>query len=66
MANRATLYQLWIRADRNSVADQSSCYLDYMLYGLRGYNKVVTEEMEAIYRNNQELSGRMGEARLYA
>lgn len=32
-------------------------YVDYMLYGLRGYNGIATEEMEAIYRNNQEFSG---------
>jgi len=32
-------------------------YVDYMLYGLRGYNKVASEEMGAIYRNNQEFNG---------
>lgn len=32
-------------------------YVDYMLYGLRGYNNIASEEMEAIYRNNQEFSG---------
>ncbi len=35
-------------------------YVDYMLYGLRGYNRIATEEIEAIYRNNQEYSGRVG------
>ena len=34
-------------------------YVDYMLYGLRGYNKVATEELSAIYRNNQAFSGRV-------
>ena len=34
-------------------------YVDYMLYGLRGYNKVATEELSAIYRNNQEFNGRV-------
>jgi hypothetical protein len=34
-------------------------YVDYMLYGLRGYNKVATEELNAIYRNNQEFNGRV-------
>ena len=37
-----------------------SVYVDYMLYGLRGYNKIATEELQAIYRNNQELDGRVG------
>jgi hypothetical protein len=32
-------------------------YVDYMLYGLRGYNGIASEEMEAIYRNNQESNG---------
>lgn len=34
-----------------------SVYVDYMLYGLRGYNKIATEELEAIYRNNQKPNG---------
>lgn len=34
-------------------------YVDYMIYGLRGYNQVATEEMAAIFRNNQEFSGRV-------
>jgi hypothetical protein len=34
-------------------------YVDYMLYGLRGYNKIATEELHAIYRNNQEFDGRL-------
>lgn len=34
-------------------------YVDYMLYGLRGYNGVASEEMDAIYRNNQEFSGQV-------
>jgi hypothetical protein len=32
-------------------------YVDYMLYGLRGYNNVATEELLTIYRNNQEANG---------
>jgi hypothetical protein len=32
-------------------------YVDYMLYGLRGYNDVASEELRAQYRNNQELNG---------
>lgn len=32
-------------------------YVDYMLYGLRGYNKIATEELQAIYHNNQEANG---------
>ncbi|HKW97538.1 MAG TPA: hypothetical protein VJN43_07375 [Bryobacteraceae bacterium] len=32
-------------------------YVDYMLYGLRGYHDVAVEEMLAEYRNNQEYSG---------
>ncbi|HWA93852.1 MAG TPA: hypothetical protein VG844_04560 [Terracidiphilus sp.] len=32
-------------------------YVDYMLYGLRGYNDVALREIEAIYKNNQEPNG---------
>jgi hypothetical protein len=32
-------------------------YVDYMLYGLRGYHGVAVEELLAEYRNNQEYSG---------
>ena len=32
-------------------------YVDYMLYGLRGYQQVAAEELDAIYRNNQEYGG---------
>jgi hypothetical protein len=32
-------------------------YVDYMLFGLRGYSDVATEELRAQYRNNQETSG---------
>ncbi|MGE5294356.1 MAG: hypothetical protein ACM3VT_05970, partial [Solirubrobacterales bacterium] len=32
-------------------------YVDYMLYGLRGYHDVAAEEMLAMYRNNQEANG---------
>lgn len=32
-------------------------YVDYMLYGLRGYNSVAAEELQAQYRNNQETNG---------
>lgn len=32
-------------------------YVDYMLYGLRGYDDVAAEELRAQYRNNQELNG---------
>jgi hypothetical protein len=35
-------------------------YVDYMLYGLRGYNKIATEEIEAIYHNNQGPDGQLG------
>jgi hypothetical protein len=34
-------------------------YVDFMLYGLRGYNTIATEELQAIYRNNQEFNGRV-------
>jgi hypothetical protein len=34
-------------------------YVDYMIYGLRGYRGVATEELAAQYRNNQEYSGRI-------
>ena len=34
-------------------------YVEYMLYGLRGYNEVATDELRAIYRNNQEFNGRV-------
>lgn len=32
-------------------------YVDYMLYGLRGYHGVAAEELQAQYRNNQETNG---------
>lgn len=32
-------------------------YVDYMLYGLRGYHAIAAEEIAAIYHNNQEFSG---------
>ncbi len=32
-------------------------YVDYMLYGLRGYPGIASEELAAIYRNNQEFNG---------
>ena len=32
-------------------------YVDYMLFGLRGYDHVASEEIEAMYRNNQEFNG---------
>jgi hypothetical protein len=32
-------------------------YVDYMLYGLRGYPSIATEELRAMYRNNQEFNG---------
>lgn len=34
-------------------------YVDYMIYGLRGYNRIAAEEMAAIFQNNQEFSGRV-------
>lgn len=35
-------------------------YVDYMLYGLRGYNNIATEELQAIFRNNQGPDGHLG------
>lgn len=32
-------------------------YIDYMLFGLRGYGAVAAEEIDAQYRNNQEQNG---------
>ncbi|HYM05071.1 MAG TPA: hypothetical protein VEU11_00785 [Terriglobales bacterium] len=37
-------------------------YVDYMLYGLRGYHDVAAEEMMAQYRNNQEYNGHVNGA----
>lgn len=34
-------------------------YVDYMLYGLRGYTQLSTEELRAMYHNNQEMNGRV-------
>jgi len=34
-------------------------YVDYMLYDLRGYPRISAEEIDAIYRNSQESSGRV-------
>jgi len=35
-------------------------YVDYMLYDLRGYHSIADEELRAIYRSNQDASGRIG------
>ena len=35
-------------------------YVDYMLFGLRGYSDVATEELRTQYRNNQETNGHVG------
>lgn len=32
-------------------------YVDYMLYGLRGYDSIASEEILAVYGDNQEFSG---------
>jgi hypothetical protein len=37
-----------------------SVYVDYMIYDLRGYHALSTEELQAIYRNNQEANGHVG------
>jgi len=34
-------------------------YVDYMIYGLRGYDDIATEELLTIYRNNQQADGRV-------
>lgn len=34
-------------------------YVDYMLYGLRGYQSIAAEELAAIYHNNQEFNGHL-------
>jgi hypothetical protein len=34
-------------------------YVDYMLYGLRGYDQLASEEFHTIYANNQEYDGRV-------
>lgn len=35
-------------------------YVDYMLYDLRGYHDISVEELQVMYRNNQEASGHVG------
>ena len=35
-------------------------YVDYMIYGLRGYHDIAAEELLTIYRNNQEPNGHVG------
>jgi hypothetical protein len=35
-------------------------YVDYMLYGLRGYPAIATEELGVQFRNNQEADGHVG------
>jgi hypothetical protein len=34
-------------------------YVDYMIYGLRGYDDIATEELLTMYRNNQQADGRV-------
>lgn len=35
-------------------------YVDYMVYGLRGYDKVATDEMAAMFQSQQQPDGRIG------
>ncbi len=35
-------------------------YVDYMVYGLRGYNKVATDEIKAMFQSQQQKDGRIG------
>ncbi len=35
-------------------------YVDYMIFGLRGYSAVANEELRAQYRGNQEANGHVG------
>ena len=37
-------------------------YVDYMLYGLRGYQSIADEELRAMYRNNEEADGHVNGA----
>lgn len=37
-----------------------SVYVDYMIYGLRGYDQVAHEELEAMFRSQQQPDGRIG------
>jgi hypothetical protein len=34
-------------------------YVDYMIYGLRGYDALAADEFQTIYANNQEFDGRV-------
>jgi hypothetical protein len=34
-------------------------YVDYIIYGLRGYDDIATEELVTMYRNNQQADGRV-------
>jgi hypothetical protein len=34
-------------------------YVDYMIFGLRGYNQIATDEFRTMYANNQEFDGRV-------
>jgi len=37
-----------------------SVYVDYMLYDLRGHHDLAVEELQTMYRNNQEPTGHVG------
>ena len=37
-------------------------YVDYMIYGLRGYHSIASEELRAMYRNNEEVDGHVNGA----
>ncbi len=34
-------------------------YVDYMIFGLRGYNQIAADEFRTMYANNQEFDGRV-------
>jgi len=35
-------------------------YVDYMIYGLRGYEQTATDEISSMFRSQQQANGRMG------
>src|SRR4029079_12301731 len=35
-------------------------YVDYMIYDLRGHHAISAEELDVMYRNNQETNGHVG------
>jgi len=56
-SNRLALFELRLRPAGHTWPVNQAVYVDYMIYGLRGYRDVAAEELLTMYRGNQEPNG---------